>query len=359
MQLRDDAGQQLNAEYSVVPDGSQLALILESSGGRTRTGAARNADYQTALFHLLARLKERDAVLVGALVDSRVTRGLPEPQRTLVDSPVRLAGKLVAEVQQRLTSPQGRIGQREGATKAGNQSKRIRLRLDVPGYTAAEPHRLAVDLADPAPSVRDRESPTPDELIAMFSPSAGVGPADSTSPAENVGIGPAGMPPPEAAPDAGQTAAMSAEEPVTDRRAGSGSGPGRLSDAVLKEAIKRHAEQYATDDYVRDEYAVQNVGDTESYDLHAVKGTETLHIEVKGSSGTAGAVRLTSNEVRHAGRAATHLFVVDQIRWTRDSDGTVHTSGGRARRWTAWLPAPENLTPTQYEYRLPPGGEAR
>jgi hypothetical protein len=232
MQLRDNAGQQLNAEYSVVPDGSQLALILESSGGRTRTGAARNAEYQTALFYLLARLKERDAVLVGALVDSRVTRGLPEPQRTLVDSPVRLAGKLVAEVQQRLTSPQGRIGQREGATKAGNQSKRIRLRLDVPGYTAAEPHRLAADLADPAPSVRDR-------------------------------------------------------------------------------------------------------------------------------AGSAGAVRLTSNEVRHAGRAATHLFVVDQIRWTRDSDGTVHTSGGRARRWTAWLPAPENLTPTQYEYRLPPGGEAR
>jgi hypothetical protein len=100
MQLRDDGGRPLNAEYTVEPDGAHLALIVESSGGRTRSGVPRNADYRTALFHLLYRLKQRDATLAHAVVDSRITQHLPEPQRTLVDTPVRLAHEVIGAVQQ-------------------------------------------------------------------------------------------------------------------------------------------------------------------------------------------------------------------------------------------------------------------
>jgi hypothetical protein len=71
MRLTDDSGQILNAEYSVEQEGDLLALVLESSGGRTSPGLpARNAEYRPALELLLVRLKHRDAVLVDGLVDS-------------------------------------------------------------------------------------------------------------------------------------------------------------------------------------------------------------------------------------------------------------------------------------------------
>jgi hypothetical protein len=46
-----------------------------------------------------------------------------------------------------LTSRQGRIGQAPGAPKAGNNSRRLRLRVDVPGYGPADAGRLATDIA--------------------------------------------------------------------------------------------------------------------------------------------------------------------------------------------------------------------
>ena len=53
----------------------------------------------------------------------------------------------------RLTAAQGRIGQSPDASKGGNSSKRIRLRLVVPGYAADEADRLAVRLATANPDM--------------------------------------------------------------------------------------------------------------------------------------------------------------------------------------------------------------
>ena len=86
----------------------------------------------------------------------------------------------------------------------------------------------------------------------------------------------------------------------------------------------------------------------------ATQGTEELHIEVKGSVGTAYEVELTVNEVNHA-RAGipTDLVVVDEIKWAWLDDGTVQTSDGRWRSWRNWLPAEEDLKASRYRYRLP------
>ncbi len=101
-------------------------------------------------------------------------------------------------------------------------------------------------------------------------------------------------------------------------------------------------------------YAVTDVGAIESYDVLAIQGAEELHIEVKGSTGTADAVELTANEVTHA-RAVipTDLVVADEIKWTRLDDGTIQTSGGRRRSWRNWQPAEKDLTASRYRYRLP------
>jgi hypothetical protein len=315
MRLTDDRGQVLDAEYSVEPDGDRVSLILESMSGRAQGRPPRNTDYRPALELLLRRLKERGAVVEAAVVDSRRTQLLPESSRSLISRPVRLVDVPDFHMFRRqLTNAQTTIGQASDARRPGNSTKRIRLRLSVPGYDASDADRLAADLAagpssEPA-SKPDRSSlaprqPTPDDEVAR----------------------------------------------PTSRRSG---GAGYMTDQVLKDAIERHAVQTARDHY-RDveKYDVEDVGNRESYDIRATRGTAELHIEVKGSTGSADKVELTSNEVSHARGTDTHLVIVDQIQWRRLPDGAIEASGGRARRWTAWTPAEEHLTPSRYWYRPP------
>ncbi len=485
--------------------------MLESAGGRSRSGPSRNADYRPALDLILERLKVRRALLVAALVDSRQTADLPESDRALIDDTVDLAtvGDLVA-LRLRLTTGQGRIGQAPGAPKAGNNSKRLRLRVAVPGYGPADAPRLATEISasstakaveaapaqrqpagagtvrinewwrdDPAECYwmeitnredlganvralqrdgsgrenwsytlvtalrpgdivlhwhkeRDRtpgivgysraaEGPFDDALVwnARGSYGQSRAPIDEPQPAwryDLTGYTPLPAPVDQAAFQRAEAAlqeikrnleathpgplyfpfaffasrplrAMQAylvkfpaaildavpelsvipctrQSPVptaNDRPTAAGrsgksrpGGSGYLSDPVLKLALERHAVARAAELYPG--YDVRDVGATRSYDLDVTWNTEEIHVEVKGSSGTADAVELTSNEVDHASTAATHLVVVDQIEWSRLPDGQIKTHGGRVRRWTTWVPHSEDLQPTRYRYRLPDDG---
>lgn len=76
MQLADDDGRVLDAEYLVEADGDHLALIMESRSGSSSSRAPRNPDYNRALTALLTRLGQLDGVLVDALADSRHTQDL-------------------------------------------------------------------------------------------------------------------------------------------------------------------------------------------------------------------------------------------------------------------------------------------
>jgi hypothetical protein len=150
----DDDGRILDAEYSVEQDGDLLALILESASGPAGSRPARNMDYRRALAVLLGRLRDLGAVVQDGLVDSTFTqrRGIPESERRLFRSPIRLADELDIEaVRLRLTAAQARIGQVPDASKGGNSSKRIRLQLYVPGFDAGEADRLAARLAASEP----------------------------------------------------------------------------------------------------------------------------------------------------------------------------------------------------------------
>ena len=142
MYLVDDSGRALDAEYLVEADGGHLALIMESRSGMSGRRAPRNPDYNRALTILLARLGTLNAVLVDALVDSRHTQdlGLPEADRRLIQAPIRLALEPDADALRRhLGTAQAKIAQAPDATKGGNSTKRIRLRLDVPGFRPATP----------------------------------------------------------------------------------------------------------------------------------------------------------------------------------------------------------------------------
>jgi hypothetical protein len=152
VRLVDDRGRALAADYQIEADGGRLALVMESRSGMSGSRAPRNPDYNRALTVLLSRLGKLDAVLVDAVVDSHRTQqlGLPDADRKLIEKPIRLA--LVPDMEalrRRMGTAQARIAQSPAATKGGNSTKRIRLRVDVPGYHPGNAARLAEILAAP------------------------------------------------------------------------------------------------------------------------------------------------------------------------------------------------------------------
>lgn len=152
VQLRDDDGRVLDAEFVIEPDGPNLAVIMDSRSGGSGSRPPRNPDYNRALAVLLTRLGQLDAVLVDALVDSRHTRelALPELARRLIEAPIHLADVPdVDTLRRRMGAAQARIAQAPGAVKGSNTTKRIRLRLEVPGYQPSDVPHLADVLAIP------------------------------------------------------------------------------------------------------------------------------------------------------------------------------------------------------------------
>jgi hypothetical protein len=152
VQLVDDHGNVMDAEYLIEADGGHLALIMESRSGMSGRRAPRNPDYNRVLTILLARLGKLNAVLVDALVDSRHTQDLdvPEAARRLIQAPIRLALEPDTDaLRRRLGTAQAKIAQAPDATKGGNSTKRIRLRVDVPAFQVSDAARLAQTLAVP------------------------------------------------------------------------------------------------------------------------------------------------------------------------------------------------------------------
>ncbi|GAA3462123.1 hypothetical protein ACFFSW_14130 [Saccharothrix longispora] len=152
MPFTNDSGRPLHADFAIEAEGDGLSLVLASSSGRAAGRDVRNPDYREALELLLRRLGDRRAVVSEVLVDSLRTqqRNLPEEERRLVREPLRLApGTDFLALRRQLTRAQRRIGQSEGATTAGNGTRRIRLRLEIPEYGPQDAARLQRELERP------------------------------------------------------------------------------------------------------------------------------------------------------------------------------------------------------------------
>ncbi len=136
-------------------------------------------------------------------------------------------------------------------------------------------------------------------------------------------------------------------------------GDRRRQDPADRKAIERHAVDWALAYLVAEGYDVEDVGATEPYDILAMNDEEELHVEVKGSTGTATTVELTDGEVLQGWADIGSVFiVVDQIVLERLDGDERRTSGGRPRVWWPWTPEEERLKPIRYRYVVPPGGTA-
>lgn len=134
-------------------------------------------------------------------------------------------------------------------------------------------------------------------------------------------------------------------------------GSGRQQNPKKRKEIELHAEDEAVKHYENLGWTVKRIG--APYDLKCTRGDEYLRVEVKGTTGAAGEVELTVNEVTSAREHPSELFVVSDISARPSEDGEDDgglgfvATGGRAHVLHAWEPLEDDLSATRYCYRLP------
>jgi hypothetical protein len=152
--------------------------------------------------------------------------------------------------------------------------------------------------------------------------------------------------------------AMAAVIDAAGKLARPGGGQGFQLDVDVKVAVEAHAMNAATDFY-REDWDVEDVHGTESYDLICRRHGEEKHVEVKGTTTDGTEVILTPNEVRHAREHPyTALFILSNITIERTVDGTVTAAGGDQQLFDPWPIDDGTLTPLGFPYQVPSGRPA-
>ena len=103
------------------------------------------------------------------------------------------------------------------------------------------------------------------------------------------------------------------------------------------------------------EYNIEDTSANNPYDLFCTKeGKKDRKVEVKGTRGLGDKVILTINEVKSAKETDTRtdLVVVHSINVDKQGDEIV-ASGGEVELYQNWVPYDDDLTPTQFEYKVP------
>lgn len=300
--VHDTTGTPMAATFDLdIVDGT-VSLVLNSAGGATGYGGVpRNADYARGLETILRRLAQLGATLTDAYVDSSQVQHLPLDQRRLNVTdwpyPIRLVDVTDFDaLRLRLTGAQKAIGK----SSAGNQRKRTRLQIEVPGFPPT--------------------SDSIDRLALVISLS---------------------QTPPSSEPDVGQASK------------GTSAGQGFSADTPTKLAVEAAAMAAAQLHYEQKGWKVADVSAKESYDLLCHRGDERLRVEVKGSTLPPARILLTPNEVSHAlaHTGGVALFVLSDIAITT-RDGVPTGTGGTAAVFEPWLLDLDRLTATGYSYAL-------
>lgn len=152
-------------------------------------------------------------------------------------------------------------------------------------------------------------------------------------------------------PSEGDGDIIAIEQAVT---VSTGRGQGFISDAATRKAIEKRAMTLAKEHYAASSFVVEDTSATKPFDLLCRRsGSElALRVEVKGTTGDATEIMLTTGEVGNAQNGGTDLFLVSKIKVTRGQNGPVAT-GGVKRIIQNWNPKDNDLSPLVYRYRVP------
>ncbi|MFD9550573.1 protein NO VEIN domain-containing protein [Nocardia salmonicida] len=135
-----------------------------------------------------------------------------------------------------------------------------------------------------------------------------------------------------------------------------GGGQGYINDPRKRKAVELYAEDMAIHYLETVEGWTDAVRVGKPYDVRFTRDGAEKRVEVKGTTGAGSSVFLTTNEVDHA-RAndsgqPIDLVVVSGIQLTPSDDGGYIASGGRLAHYRDYIPADEELRPTQFEAAL-------
>ena len=323
LRVHDAAGTPMAATFDLeVVDGG-ISLVFNSAGGKPKTpgGVSRNADYPAGLELILRRLGQLSVILDDAYVDSRETqkKNLTIDERRLDlpgwSYPVRLNQvDDFDSFRKQITAAQRLIG-KDDKTKGGNERKRVRMQLRVPGFqlTAEAAERLGLILSE-SQVLSDLQEAAPDTQLS-------------------------GAPP----------------IPSKDKRQGAGSsGQGFITDVETKLAVEAAAMAAARGHYESQGWTVTDVSMKKvGYDLLCEREGNYLHVEVKGTTQPPKSVLVSRNEVSFAlaNPDTAVLFVLSNIVITKESGVPVAT-GGMATPLEPWDVDMKRLSATGYNYAL-------
>jgi Domain of unknown function (DUF3883) len=144
-----------------------------------------------------------------------------------------------------------------------------------------------------------------------------------------------------------------ADDGLTDEL--SPSAQGYMQQAAQRRAVELRAVKAASAHYRKLGYKVENTSDTHPYDLRCRKRKQEVRVEVKGSIGDGAEVFLTAGEIEHARGSGvrTDLFVWGNVKIVGDGNEVRGIEGRLVFHFERWKPSDDDLTPTQYRYRLP------
>lgn len=283
MKIYNESGSAMDADASVEVAGASATITFESRG------PGRNTEYIPAFELVFRRLARIAATVDDASVDSRETKLLSDEDRRATPAgmgyPFALSNEPQAmELAAAIRAAAARVGQAQGAKGGGNPTKRIAVRVSIPGLIDQPGDWLKHSLLFPT-------DPPPEGVIEL-----------------------------------------SVRTRVRSGRQGYG------LDAASRKAVEDHAMARATGFFTAQGASVEDVSRTECYDLRCIgPDGQEFHVEVKGTTGLGEAVLLTRNEVLHAEEMYPRiaLFVVSRIELSRP-EGSPVASGGVQRNISPW-----------------------
>lgn len=128
---------------------------------------------------------------------------------------------------------------------------------------------------------------------------------------------------------------------------------GRRFTSAENKAIEDRAVRVTRDHFENElGYSTSDVGATESYDVHATKGSEVVKIEVKGTTTNGASVVLTRNEVKlHLSEHPSNALVVVRGIVLDHSGDEPSATGGELVVTMPWEINAAALEPIAYDYR--------
>lgn len=143
-----------------------------------------------------------------------------------------------------------------------------------------------------------------------------------------------------------------------EHESSSNGGSGYEEDPAVRKAVELRAMELAEKHYRDNGFHVEDVSKKKrGYDVLCTGNGREVHVEVKGTRENGAEVELTIGEVNNARNPKwrSDLFVVSEIKVTKNTNGDCKGTGGKCRVASAWSPDDEVLEAIRFRYSIPPG----